>query len=71
MSTTTLELLRIDDVTQYVGFSKASIRNRVAKGQFPAPVRTGLRGVAWRRADIDAWIAALPTATVDKKETNA
>ena len=30
----------------------------MAKGDFPANVKTGPKAVAWIEADVDAWIAA-------------
>ena len=36
--------------------SRATIARRVAAREFPAPVRIGYNRIAWREADITAWI---------------
>jgi predicted DNA-binding transcriptional regulator AlpA len=45
-----------------VSYSRAHLHRLITQGDFPAPVALG-PGVssrkAWRRADIEAWIAAL------------
>jgi hypothetical protein len=33
----------------------------VKKGMFPKPVQVGAYRIAWRRSEIEAWIASLPT----------
>jgi prophage regulatory protein len=35
----------------------------IAEQQFPSPVRLGPRAVAWRRADLERWSDARPSAT--------
>lgn len=71
MDTSHLELLRADEVARLVGRSKQAIRASVAAGTFPSPVKVGARGVAWRRTDLEAWIAALPAVVPSKKESEA
>lgn len=71
MDTAQLPLLRINEVALLIGLSKHSIRGLVAAGTFPSPVKVGVRGVAWRRTEIDAWIAALPAVVPSKKESEA
>ena len=51
-------LIRRPEVQRRTGYSKASIYRLVHAGDFPAPVRLGVRAVAWRTEDIDAWIAS-------------
>lgn len=53
-------LLRLKSVCDVVTLSKTSIYDRLARGEFPQPVRIGNRNVAWREADIAAWIDGLP-----------
>lgn len=52
--------LRLPEVSRRTGLSRYSIYAALAKGAFPAPIRVGARGVAWREADLDAWIAQRP-----------
>ena len=55
-------LLRRPAVESLVGLRRAAIYDLMARGQFPRPVRIGARAVAWRSADIAAWITSRPTA---------
>lgn len=50
-------LLSIRDVVSRVSFSRATIYNKIASGDFPAPIRISENRVAWDSAAIDAWIA--------------
>ena len=49
-------LLRRPDVEQMTGLSRAWIYAAMQRGDFPRPVRTGRRMVAWPRSVIDDWI---------------
>ena len=49
-----------------VSLSRATIWRKVKDGKFPQPVRIGVRGIRWRRADIDQWIASLPVSHGEK-----
>ena len=49
-------LVRERDLPAITGFSKRAIRNAIARGCFPKPVRIGQRGVAWRVSDLEAWV---------------
>ena len=55
-------LLSIGEVTGRVGLARATVYRRMATGQFPAPLALGPQTVRWRESDIEAWIAALPSA---------
>ncbi len=55
-------ILRLPEVKQRTGLSKASIYRQIATGGMPPPIRLGPRAVGWRLADIDAWLASRPTA---------
>lgn len=52
-------LLRLDAVENLTGLRKSSIYTYMASKAhgFPTPVRIGARAVAWREADVLAWIA--------------
>jgi hypothetical protein len=55
-------LVPFADLKNYgITFCKDRIRVLVKKGLFPKPVRVGAYRIAWRRSDLEAWIAALPT----------
>ena len=49
---------RLPLVLDRVGTSKTTIYAMVKTGDFPAPVKIGQRAVAWRRSEVDAWIAS-------------
>ena len=51
-------LMRLAAVRQLVPLSRSAIYARVAAGTFPRPVKIGCRAVAWRQADVEAWIAS-------------
>jgi prophage regulatory protein len=51
-------LLRIATVTAVTGLSKRTIYRMMDKGDFPDLVRLTPRCVAWRQADVAAWITS-------------
>ena len=53
-------LLREKEVCALVGKRHTQLREDVNKGTFPAPVSIGARAIAWKRADVLAWIDARP-----------
>ena len=59
-------LFRRPEVELMTGLSRASIYAKMQKGEFPAPVRLGTNSVAWRAADIEAWIDSLPPARLGR-----
>lgn len=52
------QLLRRRQVEALTGLRRSTIYERMARGQFPRPVRLGTRAVAWLASEIDSWIAA-------------
>ncbi len=59
MSETLPRLLRLPAVQAATGQPKSTIYKRVKDGTFPAPVKISKRAVAWREADIAAWMQRL------------
>lgn len=55
-------LLRMPEVERLVGLDRTSIYRRIQAGDFPPPLRVGVRRVAWRAADIARWQAERPVA---------
>ena len=51
-------VLRRRDVEKKIGVSKATLHRWVRDGQFPRPIRLGVRAVAWRAEEIEAWLAS-------------
>lgn len=60
-------LIKLPEVKQITSFSKSSIYSMVKAGTFPAPIRIGLRRVAWDKAAIDNWITSCPSAANDSE----
>lgn len=46
------------DILTLIGCSKATLYRWRQAGTFPAPVELGPNTVAWRREDVEAWIAS-------------
>ena len=56
-------IMRIPEVVEVTGLSKATIWRRVKSGDFPAPVRLGslaTRSVGWREGEIKRWLDSRP-----------
>lgn len=56
------EILRKPRVLAIIGIGNTSLYEAVKRGDFPAPVKLGLRAVGWRRSDIDRWLATRASA---------
>ena len=50
-------LLRLPTVLALVPVSRATWYAGVKEGRYPAPLKLGVRAVAWRRSDIERLIA--------------
>ena len=56
-------IMRIPEVVEVTGLSKATIWRRVKSGDFPAPVRLGnmaTRSVGWREGEVQDWLDTRP-----------
>lgn len=49
--------LKVGAVLELVALSRSQIYKMMESGAFPAQVQLSGRAVAWRRADIEKWIA--------------
>lgn len=54
--------LKIQTVEQVTGLSESTIRRKVAQGQFPAPIKDGLRCTRWVAGDVSNWLRAKVSA---------
>ena len=52
----TTRILRLNQVTNAVGLSKASIYRLAKLGLFPKPFKIGITAVGWDEAEIEFWI---------------
>ena len=60
MQTATVEfrLIKIPEVEQRTGLSRASIYRLAREGKFPSPFKIGIRASAFDAAAVDEWIHA-------------
>lgn len=54
-----LRILRLRDVEQRTGLSRATIYRRGTDGTFPKPIRLGGNSSGWVESEIDAFLASL------------
>ena len=59
-------LVREKHLPALLGMSRGNLRRLLAAGRFPAPIRLGAHCVAWRYADLMAWVEAGCPAVDDK-----
>ena len=64
-------IIRLPELIDRTGMSRSRIYAAMADGEFPAPKKLGARAVGWLARDVEAFIAALPSARVvaEKQET--
>ncbi len=55
-----MQLLRLSDVTQITGLSRATVYRLIEKDRFPRPRRIGDRAVAWVDSEVEEWADGLP-----------
>ena len=60
-------LLRLQTVSAVAGLSAATIYRKVASGEFPQPVRLGLRCTRWKSGCVQSWLAAQTAGTLRRK----
>ena len=56
------EILRTNDVLDKISVSKSTLHRLRRRGEFPAAIRLAPNAIAWRREDINEWLAARPAA---------
>lgn len=61
-------LLPLAQVEDRVGLRKTAIYDRIARGEFPRPVRLGPQTVRWVENEIDEWIDASAEVASDQEE---
>jgi len=59
MNTTNQSLIRLPQVLKRTGFGKAWIYRLISEGRFPAPVKIGIRAVAFVESEVDEWILSV------------
>ena len=53
------------EVQRRCGLGRSSIYKLMGAGEFPAPLRVGIRGVRWRERAVRDWVEKRPRATGD------
>lgn len=48
-------ILRRNDVERATGLPRSTLYAKIASGDFPKPIRLGVRAVGWLEQDISAW----------------
>ena len=59
MNTINQSLIRLPEVLKRTGFGKAWIYRLSSEGRFPAPVKIGVRAVAFVESEVDEWIQSV------------
>jgi predicted DNA-binding transcriptional regulator AlpA len=49
-----------------IAFDRSTVFRKRRAGTFPEPLMVSAQSIAWRRSDIEAWLAALPRASEAK-----
>ena len=65
-------LIRRKEVEKMTGLKRSSIYLKIKEGDFPKPIKLGMRAVAWLEADVMQWIESKVTESrggAEKKET--
>ena len=58
------QLMTIQCVREFLGLSRSTIYAYIKSSAFPRPIKLGGGVNRWRRAEIEAWVAAQPRATI-------
>lgn len=64
------KFLRLTEVKVRVGLAESTLYAKVARGEFPAPVKIGPRASAWLEDEIEKWMADRVAASRDTKSAH-
>ena len=53
-------IIRLREVVTRIGLSRSTVYEKIASGEFPAPVALGGRRVGWKETEVDDWIESRP-----------
>lgn len=51
-----MKLIRLKQVMECTGLARSTVYKFIAEGDFPKPVKLGVRVAAWVEAEVIAWI---------------
>ena len=60
MSVVEKRTLKRKEVLGLVSLSSATVYRMMSRGEFPRPVRIGVRATGWLSDEIDEWLASRP-----------
>ena len=49
-------ILRLPAVLEFSGLSETQIDEQVSRGDFPRPLKIGLRTVGWLESELEEWL---------------
>jgi len=49
-------MMRVPEVVKIVGVSKATLRNMIRDGVFPAPIKISRQAIAWAESTVSNWL---------------
>lgn len=52
------DILRMQDIIDYLKVSKATINRWRNDGSFPEPIQLGANSIGWKRSTIEKWLEA-------------
>ncbi len=55
---TQIQILRRPQVTLRTGFPRSTLYLKIARGEFPRPIKLGARSVGWLADEVDAFLAS-------------
>lgn len=67
-TTPTERFLRLGDVLERTALSRSTIYKKIQDGEFPSPVKVGLRAARWKETAVSQWMADKIGATRMKVE---
>ena len=59
MNNQATRLIRLPEVLERTGYSKAWIYRLISARRFPAPVKIGVRAIAFVESEVDEWIQSV------------
>lgn len=61
-------ILRRHDVERLTGLPRSTIYDKIAKGEFPQPIKLSMKSVGWLESEIAAWQQARIAAREELQE---
>lgn len=49
------KILRLDETLSATGYAQSTLYDKVAKGEFPKPIKLGVRAVGWLENEVADW----------------